>query len=182
MARSATAFQTELDELERTEQFSDAIRQIETRLTESEDSDEFRFNLFLRWSRALERLRQYEEALAIYSKAEIEFGEQLAICTGQARCFEVLARHKPLLTITRRLLKLEQNPSQVALLHTRMGNLLIEVDGNETGATEHYRQALAYAPGYEPPFHGLLVIAEKRKDWPMVIEVLRQRERFEARS
>ena len=100
---------------------------------------------------------------------------------GQARCLEAARRYDELLGVIFRQISAEKSDAKLALLHTRMASLQETVLKNEVRAMEHYRTAVRLAPGFEPPIQGLLAIAERRGDWPTVVEVLKIRLRTEAR-
>ncbi len=141
-----------------------------------------RRELLLERARLLEeRLRRFSAAADAYADGVAELEDDPEFLSGLSRCLEAARRYEELLAVSRRLLQLEKSEGQLALLHTRVANLLQTLGGDPEEAMAHYQHALHLTPSFEPPAQGLLALAEKRGQWRLVAETLKTRLKAERR-
>lgn len=168
-------------QLARSARFGEDQVELWRTLLENDRRPDARRAAFLALGKALEDEVRHDEAAETYGHGLTEFPGAPELLTGRARSLEAARRYDELLAVLYEQIAIEKSEPKLALLHTRLGTLLETVLKNDARALEHYRAAIKLSPTFEPPIQSLLALAERKGEWPTVVEGLKLRLRAEVR-
>jgi lipopolysaccharide biosynthesis regulator YciM/uncharacterized protein HemY len=121
---------------------------------------------------AAEKLLDEQRAVAHYLRILEIAPAHRPTLEALARIFESTDQWSEFLEITRRLIRITEDPEEVAVLHFKCGSVMEARFEDDERAIEYYAAALHASQRCLPAIHGLRDLHRRRGDWDRVIETL----------